>query len=127
MAAPLLDVIDADGPGCATSCAPLMFPYGQHRHPLGVLEHPRTETGAHSSCYDKWRCALMTTQTDALLDLAGRPLFRCSACGEAIGEGDIIDQGLRLPEPGESRDEYMEAELVDEFRHRDCLASRRAG
>lgn len=60
-------------------------------------------------------------------DFRGRPLFECTRCGEALTADDFFSLGLRLPDEGESRDDYCEAELIDDAAHRDCAAARRAG
>ncbi len=50
--------------------------------------------------------------------------FVCAVCGVALSEDDFFALGLRQPEPGETREEYAEAELVDEIIHRACAESR---
>jgi len=52
--------------------------------------------------------------------------FMCSVCGVALTEDDFVALDLRPPEPGETHDEYAEAELVDAIVHRAC-AERRGG
>jgi hypothetical protein len=47
-------------------------------------------------------------------------MFVCSTCARALTGDDVIAQGLRLPEPDESRDDYFEAELIDALDHLDC-------
>lgn len=54
-------------------------------------------------------------------------MFECTRCGEALTADDFFSLGLRLPDEGESRDDYCEAELMDDAAHRDCAAARRAG
>ena len=62
-----------------------------------------------------------------ILDRRGNPLLRCSRCGGALAEDDVYAQGLRLPDPGETADEYLEAELIDSLHHVDCRVARQAG
>lgn len=62
----------------------------------------------------------MTALSEALRDGRGRPMFVCSTCARALTGDDVIAQGLRLPEPDESRDDYFEAELIDALDHLDC-------
>jgi hypothetical protein len=54
----------------------------------------------------------------------GSVMFYCSDCGEPLAEDDFYDQGMRLPEHGETRDEYCDAELLDGTTHNDCLRGR---
>jgi len=56
-----------------------------------------------------------------ICDRDGLVMFYCSACGEPLAEGDFYDQGLRLPDFGETRDEYCDAELLDGTTHYDCM------
>lgn len=64
----------------------------------------------------------MTTNAhDQLLNIDGRVMFYCRDCREPITREDIFELSLRLPEEGESRDEYMEAELIDDIRHLRCI------
>ena len=51
------------------------------------------------------------------------PMFRCAVCGQALTNGDALDLGLRLPDPGESYEEYAEAELIDRIEHLACAES----
>ena len=68
----------------------------------------------------------MNTGSEPLLDRSGHVLFRCGDCGAPISQADIHDLGMRLPEPGESADEYFDAELVNAFRHERCALAARA-
>jgi hypothetical protein len=54
-------------------------------------------------------------------------MFTCSECGTPLTDDDFFDLGLRMPEPGEGRDDYCESELLDSVRHASCLRARRAG
>jgi hypothetical protein len=61
-----------------------------------------------------------------ILDRQGRPLLACSRCKGPISEEDVFAQGLRLPDPGESADDYFEAELLDELHHVNCTVAQQA-
>jgi hypothetical protein len=69
----------------------------------------------------------MTLTADILRDRYGRPLLICPDCRFPLTSSDIFEQGLRMPEPGETREEYCEAELLDELTHMSCLRARRTG
>jgi hypothetical protein len=60
-------------------------------------------------------------------DYRGRPILHCSRCGRALTADDFFALGLRLPDDGESREEYCEAELIDGAVHGDCALARQAG
>ena len=62
----------------------------------------------------------MTTDS-AILDAAGRVMFRCSHCGEPMRSDDFFEQGLRMPERGELAGDYCDEELIDQFEHLPCL------
>ncbi len=66
----------------------------------------------------------MPASTQPLLDRYGRAMFLCRACGEAMTSDDFFALGLRLPEFGETSEEYCDAELVDEVEHESCARSR---
>jgi hypothetical protein len=68
----------------------------------------------------------MQAQDDIVRDARGTPMFICPSCGEALRQTDVFDHGLRLPDYGETRDDYLEAELLDELQHYDCLRAKRA-
>ncbi len=59
----------------------------------------------------------------ALVGSDGRPLFTCRACRTPLSAVDLADLGLRVPDAGETADEYCHAELLDprELRHAHCL------
>jgi hypothetical protein len=61
---------------------------------------------------------------DVLLDPDNRPMFVCAICGRALTRDDIFELGLRLPEPGETWEEYGEADLIDAIEHVVCAESR---
>ena len=69
----------------------------------------------------------MDAYTGSLVDSAGRIMFRCDTCSEPISRTDILELGLRLPEAGESAGDYLDAELIDSFRHPGCVAAAKAG
>jgi hypothetical protein len=71
----------------------------------------------------------MSTTTEAtIVDAHGAAMFVCSRCERPMTERDFFDLGMRLPDAGESRDEYLDAELLDEIVHEHCTASQqRAG
>lgn len=50
-------------------------------------------------------------------------LFTCPICGRPVLESDYFELGMRPPDPGETRDEYCDAELVDEIQHAACVLS----
>jgi hypothetical protein len=60
-------------------------------------------------------------------DAAGRPMFTCRRCGIALTADDLFELGMRLPDDGESRDDYCDAELIDYVEHPACVAAARAG
>lgn len=59
----------------------------------------------------------------AILDEVGRVMFRCGTCGGAISDDDFFEIGLRPPEPGESADDYRDAELLERIDHVACTRS----
>lgn len=69
----------------------------------------------------------MATTNAPILDERGRVMFRCAACGGAISVDDFFQLGLRLPDLGESADDYRDAELLDRIDHVDCVRASRAG
>jgi hypothetical protein len=69
----------------------------------------------------------MSTTTDAIMiDRDAKAMFLCGRCAEPLTEHDFFDLGMRLPEPGESRDEYFDAELLDEIVHERCVGAQRS-
>lgn len=63
----------------------------------------------------------MSEGHEIVRDHRGRPFLTCTACGEPLRRADFWHAGLRLPEHGETVDEYCDAELVDDLRHVACL------
>ncbi len=62
--------------------------------------------------------------SDPVIDCRKQVLFSCSGCGSPLTHDDFFELGLRLPDSGESRDEYCESELIDDVSHTRCLRSR---
>ena len=56
-----------------------------------------------------------------ITDSAGRPMFTCRRCGGALTADDFFELGMRLPDHGESRDDYCDAELLDYVEHAACV------
>jgi hypothetical protein len=69
----------------------------------------------------------MTMTREPIVDFSGRIMFFCTACGAPMTRDDFFEIGLRLPDSGESHDDYCDAELIDGVMHVDCLRSARAG
>jgi hypothetical protein len=69
----------------------------------------------------------MTSTSSPVLDQHGRVMFSCRSCGAPITTDDFFEWCLRLPEPGETRDDYCDAELIDAAEHIECLRAARAG
>jgi hypothetical protein len=69
----------------------------------------------------------MAQSEKTILDEAGRVMFRCGTCGGAISDDDFFEIGLRLPESGESADDYCDAELIERIDHVACGRPARAG
>jgi hypothetical protein len=53
-------------------------------------------------------------------------MFHCRICGAPLTKDDFFDLGVRQPEPGETKDDYCDAELIDYLEHAGCLRSERA-
>jgi hypothetical protein len=53
-------------------------------------------------------------------------MFRCPDCTHPLAAADVFEHGLRLPDYGESREDYFEAELLDDLGHLTCLRARGA-
>jgi len=68
----------------------------------------------------------MALEPDTILDERGRIMFRCAHCAEPMTRSDFFDLGMRLPDRGETVDDYRDAELIDRFEHGACLARARA-
>jgi hypothetical protein len=59
--------------------------------------------------------------TTPVSDYRGQLLFRCSRCDAPLTSDDFFALGMRLPDDGESCEEYREAELLDTAVHVDCM------
>lgn len=67
----------------------------------------------------------MNLPADTILDERGRVMFRCAHCGVPLTRSDFFDLGMRLPDRGETADDYADAELIDRFEHSRCMAAAR--
>lgn len=65
----------------------------------------------------------MSEGREIVLDFKGHPFMLCAACGAPLRKEDFWNAGLRLPEYGETADEYCDAELVDDLRHVACFSA----
>lgn len=61
-----------------------------------------------------------------VLDARGRVMFHCKTCSRPLNADDFFELGLRLPEPGEIKDEYCADELIDSVTHTACAQAARA-
>lgn len=66
---------------------------------------------------------MQRTETQPVVDEHGDVMFVCPACGAALTEDDFFALGLRMPDRGESRGDYRDAELLDDVSHLDCLTT----
>ena len=64
--------------------------------------------------------------SEPILNPCGTVMFHCASCGGPITKEDFFELSLRLPEYDEDRDDYCNAELIDEIRHRACIVERAA-
>lgn len=69
----------------------------------------------------------MSRLSSPVLDQYGRIMFFCRACGAPITQDDLFELGLRLPDAGETKEEFCDRELLDGVEHVDCLKAARAG
>ena len=58
-------------------------------------------------------------------DQRGAPLFSCALCGAPLTVLDFARQALRCPESGETARDYLDAELIDDLSHYDCVVAAR--
>lgn len=94
---------------------------------MSTVSHDRCHASGHIALGLSEVPFVMTSlSNDAVLDHQGRIMFLCPACGAPISRSDLFELGLRFPEPGESKDDYCEAELIDSVTHVACLKSGRA-
>ena len=68
----------------------------------------------------------MTIPADSILDERGRVMFHCAVCRGPLTRSDFFELGMRLPDRGETVDDYCDAELVDAIEHPECHARVRA-
>lgn len=68
----------------------------------------------------------MDEYSKPVVDRHGSVMFYCSACGAPISSSDILDFGTRLPDFGETAQDYLDAQLIDSFRHQRCLNAAKA-
>jgi hypothetical protein len=57
-----------------------------------------------------------------LLDYKGRTMFYCTRCSAPISRDDILKFGARLPDYGETADDYLDSQLLDGIDHARCTA-----
>ena len=69
----------------------------------------------------------MDTYREPVVDGHGNVMFWCDCCGTAINRSDILYVGLRLPDAGETAEDYRDSELIDSFRHVGCVGATKAG
>ena len=67
------------------------------------------------------------TYSEPFVDRHGNVMFWCDRCRMPISRSDILDLGMRLPDYGETAEDYRDAELIDAFRHSSCAAAAKAG
>jgi hypothetical protein len=65
----------------------------------------------------------MDNHDGPLLDYKGRTMFLCTRCREPISREDILEFGARLPEHGETAEDYLDSQLLDGIDHVQCVAS----
>jgi hypothetical protein len=54
-------------------------------------------------------------------------MFRCRFCDAPLTVDDFFELSMRLPERGESVEEFYDAELLDSVEHAGCARQSRAG
>jgi NAD-dependent SIR2 family protein deacetylase len=64
----------------------------------------------------------MNTHDEPLLDHRGQAMFYCTRCNGPISRSDIVEFGARLPDHGETADEYLDSQLLDGIEHPRCTA-----
>jgi hypothetical protein len=64
---------------------------------------------------------------EPVVDHLGRVMFYCRLCGAPIRSSDIISFGARLPEHGETAEDYLDAQLLEGIEHPRCVADAKAG
>lgn len=69
----------------------------------------------------------MNSPSTVIQDHRGQAMFECSRCHQAMTQEDFFALGMRLPDAGESRADYFDAELLDTIMHDACPVSELAG
>jgi hypothetical protein len=69
----------------------------------------------------------METELEPLVDHLGRIMFHCRLCAAPISRSDILEFGARLPDYGETADDYLDSQLLDSIEHTSCIAAAKAG
>ena len=67
----------------------------------------------------------MTVASNIITDEHGRTMFYCARCEQPMTKDDFFELSMRLPDRGEGRDDYCDAELIDRFEHTACTARER--
>jgi hypothetical protein len=65
----------------------------------------------------------MHDHEEPLLDFRGRTMFYCTRCGAPISRSDILEFGARLPDDGETAEDYLDSQLLDGIDHVRCTAA----
>jgi hypothetical protein len=68
----------------------------------------------------------METYSEPVVDEHGNVMFWCNQCRAPMTRSDILNLGMRLPDYGESAEDYLDAELIDSFRHPTCAGAAKA-
>ena len=63
----------------------------------------------------------------AVLDRLGRAVLLCASCHAPLSADDFFELGMRLPDHGETREEYIDDELIDYVSHPRCPLGKQAG
>ena len=66
---------------------------------------------------------MSTTSDQITSNWDATAMFRCARCDRPLTERDFFDLGMRTPDVGESRDDYFDAELLDEIVHERCVGA----
>jgi len=64
------------------------------------------------------------TYSEPIVDRNGNVMFWCDRCRLPMSRLDILDLGMRMPDYGESTEDYLDSELIDSFRHPRCVATK---
>jgi hypothetical protein len=66
----------------------------------------------------------MQEPSSPIVDEHGRIMFHCADCGAPLTSADLFELGLRVPDYGESKEDYCDAELVDVLQDANCVRAR---